>query len=58
MAMVRSQPELLLRAMLGFMAKQPQEFVLMSVAHITTREHGKVPGLSATEDHPSLAKVF
>lgn len=41
-----SQPKLFLRAMSELMVTQWQELVLMSMAHITTREHGDVPGLA------------
>lgn len=42
-AMVRSQPELQLRAMTGSMTTQWQGSMLMSVTHSTTREHGDIP---------------
>ena len=38
------QPKLPLRSMSEFKSMQLQGSVLMSVAHITTREHGDVPG--------------
>lgn len=43
-SMVRSQPELPLKIMPGSMATQFQGSVLMAMVHITTREHGEVPG--------------
>lgn len=43
-AMVRSQPELLLRAMSESVAAQWQRSMLMLVAYITTREHRDIPG--------------
>jgi hypothetical protein len=45
--LVRSQPKLPMRVMSEFMGKQWQGSVLMSLAHITTREHGEVPGWSS-----------
>lgn len=42
--MMRPQPELPLRAMSGSGATQKQKLVLMSVVHITTREHRDIPG--------------
>ena len=41
---VRSQPKLLLKTMSISVPIQPQGSVSMSMAHITTREHGDVPG--------------
>ena len=54
--MMRSQPELPVRAMFQSMAKEQQWLmsVSMSVAHITVREHGDVPMSlvkTATRDH-------
>lgn len=43
-AMVRSQPEMLLRVMSESMVTQQQGSVSMSMAHIITREHRDVPG--------------
>lgn len=42
--MLRSQQELPLRAMYESVAIQWQGSVSMSVAHVTNREHGDVPG--------------
>jgi hypothetical protein len=41
---MRSQPELLLRAMSEFMATQRQGLAEMCVAYNTIREHKDVPG--------------
>jgi hypothetical protein len=49
--MVRSQPELLLRTMSGSVAIQLQGSVLMSIAYVTTREHGDVPDAGSARDH-------
>lgn len=52
--MVRSQPELQLRARSGSMPRQWQALVLMSETHITIREHGDIPGGAAFGDHPDV----
>ena len=49
--LVRSQPKLPMRVMSEFMGKQWQGSVLMSLAHITTREHGDVPGRGPARYH-------
>lgn len=53
-AMVRSRPELQLRARSGSMPRQWQALVLMSETHITIREHGDIPGGAAFGDHPDV----
>lgn len=66
-AMVRSQPELMLRAMSGSVAMQPQW--MKSMAYITTREHGlsgqdaywgphKCPGAVQNCSGPPLSAVL
>lgn len=47
-ATLRSQPKLPVRAMSGSGSIQP---VLMSVAPITTREHGDIPSYGSHGDH-------
>ena len=42
---MQSQPTLPLRVMATSVVMQRQIFVLMSMAHITTRDHGDVPDL-------------
>lgn len=44
--MVKFQLALLLRAMSGSIAMQWQGLVLISLTHVTIRDHGDVPGLS------------
>jgi hypothetical protein len=68
--MVKSLPELPLRAMFESVATQWQGSVLMSLAHITTRKHDGSPCQAAIKDHmnvvgavqnwphPSLATVL
>lgn len=68
LSMVRSQPKLLLRAISESVATQWQG--LVSMAHITTREHGNVhgqgshwglfgcPGAVHNWSHSSLDVVF
>jgi hypothetical protein len=65
-AMVRSQPELPLRALSESVATQRLDFVWMTMAHSTTREHRDAPGWGSHQDprgcpwavqnwlHPSL----
>ena len=48
---LRFQPKLPLRSMSEFKSMQLQGSVLMSVAHITTREHGDVPGRGPARYH-------
>jgi hypothetical protein len=47
--MARSQPELPLRTKSESVAIQQQGWMLMSVAPISTREHGDIPGGAAVE---------
>ena len=42
--MVKPQPMLLLRAMCGSVAVQQQGSMSVSMTHITTRDHGDIPG--------------
>lgn len=44
-AMESAQSKLLLRVLSGFVATQQQGSRLMFEAHITTREHGDIPGM-------------
>lgn len=43
--MESAQSKLLLRVLSGFVATQQQGSRLMFEAHITTREHGDIPGM-------------
>ena len=42
-AIMKSQPELQLKAMSGSVAVEQQKSVSISMAHITPREHGDTP---------------
>ena len=53
-ALVRSQPELQLKAMSETMAMQWQGLVSMSVAPVTSREHGMSLVRVATGDHMDI----
>ena len=39
-------------------ATERQGLVLMSMIHITTREHGDVPGSAAEEDHAHVQELY
>jgi hypothetical protein len=54
-AMGRTQSELLMRAMSESMTMQWQGLMLMSLAYITTREHGDVPGWSSSSGPPGCS---
>ena len=56
--MVRSQPELQLRAMSGSMAMQWQGLVLMSVMPVTTKGYWNVPGRVAFGDYSDVQGLF
>lgn len=53
-AMVSFQPKLSLRAMSESMSER-QGSVLMSMTHVTTREHGNVPGQGSCLRQPGYS---